>query len=288
MKEQPPPPEEHPTAQELELHAARAPAPQRTLLPPGGEALAMLVRRGFQPTRARLDLPFPKNLDETVAERLVERLGHYAFRLFLRGAILRRGAFTPPEATRYLDAARAAAFAEELVGLGLAEREEGGRYRLRYTAHSFGGTLEWYVARELRGRFGFDVAVGVKFHAPAVGGDLDVVATAEGRLFYLELKSSPPKHLARDEVGAFFRRVRALRPHVALFVMDTSLRLSDKVLPLLQAELSTQPPPAPRRVLREVWALTPHLYVLNAQQDLMGNIGIALAEGLRALAPPPP
>jgi hypothetical protein len=285
---QPPPADELSTAKDLELRAVGAPPAPRLLLPPGGEALAMLVRRGFQPTVAPLDLPFPAELEGEAAERLAERLGHYSFRLFLRGAILRRGSFTPQEATRYVKAEQAAATAEELVALGLAEREEGGRYRLRYQAHNFGGTLEWYVARELRGRLGFDVAVGVKFHAPEVGGDLDVVAAAEGRLLYLEMKSSPPKHLAPDEVGAFFRRVRALRPHLAVFVMDTALRLSDKVLPLLQAELSTQPPPAARHVVREVWALTPHLYVVNARQDLMGNIALAIAEGLRALAPPPP
>lgn len=288
MTQQPPPSGKLPTARDLELYAAGAPPVPRALLPPGSEALAMLVRRGFQPTVAPLDLPFPADLEGEVAERLAEQLGHYSFRLFLRGAILRRGSFSPTEATRYVEAEQAAKTAETLVELGLAEREDGGRYRLRYPAHNFGGTLEWYVARELRGRLGFDVAVGVKFHAPEVGGDLDVVAAAEGRLLYLEMKSSPPKHLASDEVGAFFRRVRALRPHLAIFVMDTALRLSDKVLPLLQAELSTQPPPPPRRVVREVWALTPHLYVVNARQDLMGNIATAIAEGLRALSPPPP
>ncbi|QSQ27196.1 hypothetical protein JY651_20775 [Pyxidicoccus parkwayensis] len=277
-----------PRARELELSAAEAPPPPRQLLATGSEALAMLVRRGFQPTVAPLDLPFPEDLEPARMERLVERLGHYAFRLFLRGAILRRGPFLPAEATKYLEESQAAPFAEDLVELGLATREDAGRYRLVYPAASFGGTLEWYVARELRGRLGFDVAAGVKFHAPEVGGDLDVVAAAEGRLLYLEMKSSPPKHLAPDEVGAFFRRVRALRPHLAIFVMDTALRLSDKVLPLLQTELSTQPPPPPRRVLREVWALTPHLYVVNARQDLLTNIGIAIAEGFRALAPPPP
>ncbi|MFE8596488.1 hypothetical protein KYC5002_13560 [Archangium violaceum] len=288
MTQQPPPSGNLPTARELELYAAGTPSGPRLLLPAGSEALAMLVRRGFQPTVAPLDLPFPADLEGEAAEKLAEQLGHYSFRLFLRGAILRHGSFSPTEATRYVEAAQAAKTAETLVELGLAEREDGGRYRLRYPAHNFGGTLEWYVARELRGRLGFDVAVGVKFHAPEVGGDLDVVAAAEGRLLYLEMKSSPPKHLASDEVGAFFRRVRALRPHLAIFVMDTALRLSDKVLPLLQAELSTQPPPPPRRVVREVWALTPHLYVVNARQDLMGNIATAIAEGLRALSPPAP
>ncbi|MFP2932890.1 hypothetical protein ACLESO_48635 [Pyxidicoccus sp. 3LG] len=288
MTEQPPPPEDLPTARDQEQSAAEAPPSPRLLLAQGSEPLAMLVRRGFQPTLAPLDLPFPTDLEGERVERLAERLGHYAFRLFLRGAILRHGSFMPAEATRYLEEFQATTFAEDLVSLGLAVREDGGRFRLLHPAASFGGTLEWYVARELRLRFGFDVAAGVKFHAPEVGGDLDVVAAAEGRLLYLEMKSSPPKHLAPDEVGAFFRRVRALRPHLAIFVMDTALRLSDKVLPLLQSELSTQPPPAPRRIVREVWALTPHLYVVNARQDLMSNIGLAIAEGFRALAPPPP
>lgn len=288
MTEQPPHEEELPTARELEQDEASADPTPRVLTPPGNEPLAMLARRGFLATLAPLDLPFPADVRGPRAEQLVERLGHYAFRLFLRGAILRQGSFTPLEATRYLEAARATEFAEDLVSMDLAVREPEGRYRLRHPAASFGGTLEWYVAHELRVRYGFDVAAGVKFHAPDVGGDLDVVAAAEGRLLYLEMKSSPPKHLAPDEVGAFFRRVRALRPHLSIFVMDTALRLSDKVLPLLQAELSTQPAPAPRRVQREVWALTPHLYVVNARQDLIGNIGLAVAEGFRALAPPAP
>jgi hypothetical protein len=276
-----------PTARDQERHAAEAPPPQRTLLQPGGELLAMLARRGFQPSLATLDLPFPPDVDEALAERIAERLGHYAFRLFLRGAILRRGSFSPAEASKYVEAARATEMAEELVALGMAAREEGGRYRLLHPVRNFGGTLEWYVARELRGRLGFEVAAGVKFHAPEVGGDLDVLAAAEGRLLYLEMKSSPPKHLAQDEVAAFFRRVRALRPHLAIFVVDTALRLSDKALPLLQAELGTSAP-EPRRVLREVWALTPYLYMVNAKQDLMANVGIAIAEGWRALSPPPP
>ena len=36
-------------------------------------------------------------------------------------------------------------------------------YRFVRRATSFGSTLEWYVARELRRRLGCDVATGVKF-----------------------------------------------------------------------------------------------------------------------------
>ena len=278
------------TARELEFEAAaaRPPRPQGTLLP-CGEAMAMLARRSLRPSKSRLDLPFPEDLDEEKAARLAERLGHYAFRLFLRGAILHPAGFALEEATRYLERARAREYARVLVGLGLAERISRGRYRLLWTAKSFGGMLEWYVARELSRRYGFDVATGVRFHARGVGGDLDIVAAAEGKLAYLELKSSPPKNLEMHEVVAFFDRVYLLRPDVTLFVVDTALRLSDKALPMLVTELEHRQGGTeitPRRIERELWALTPHLYAVNGKLDLITNIGRALAEGLFALSPP--
>jgi hypothetical protein len=277
------------TSRELELAAATAPPSRDPGRPwPPGEAVAMLARRGFKPTPASLDLPFPPDLDGERVARLVDRLRHYGFRLFLRGAIQRPDGFSPAQATRYLTPAQSKAHAESLVDLGLGERLPPGGYRLVRPARSFGGTLEWYVARELRERLGFDAAAGLKFHARGVGGDLDVVAAAEGKLAYLELKSSPPKHLSTAELSAFLDRVEALRPHVSLFVMDTALRLSDKVVPMLQQELARRRPHTrlePRRVERELWALTPHLYAVNAKPDLMANIGRALAEGLFALAP---
>jgi hypothetical protein len=279
-----------PSAREMEIAAAADRRSRTQGVPlPRGEVLAMLARRGFRPTKARLDLPFPVNLEEGAAQRLSEELSHYAFRLFLRGAIQKAEGFVPEEATQYLARAQAKACAESLVGLGLAERLPRGRYRLLWPAKSFGGTLEWYVARELNRRFGFDVATGVRLHARGVGGDLDVVAAVESKLAYLELKSSPPKNLSGREVAAFFDRVHLLRPDLTLFVVDTALRLSDKVLPMLVAELEHrrgETKLAPRRLERELYALTAHLYAVNGRPDLMANIGRAIAEGLRALSPP--
>jgi hypothetical protein len=40
-----------------------------------------------------------------------------------------------------------------------------------------------------------------------------------------------------------------------------------------------------RRIGRELWAVTPHLYLVNSKPDLLANIGRAIAEGLRSLAP---
>jgi hypothetical protein len=278
------------SAREIEALAARTRAPRGTRVSaPGNEALAMLVRRGLRPRATRRELPFPADVEGELADQLARHLGHYAFRLFLRGAIQKPDGFTPEEASAYVKPPEASALAEALVAYGIATRDVHGRYRLVRRVHSFGDTLEWYVARELRRRFGLVIAAGVKFSAPGVGGDLDIVGAVEGKLVYLELKSSPPKHLAEAEVAALFDRVVLLRPDITVFVMDTALRLSDKVILMLADELRRRQPspaPVPCRIARELWALTPHLYAVNAKTDLVANIGRALAEGLRALAPP--
>jgi hypothetical protein len=280
-----------PSAREIESQAVTEEPLRRRSTPASlGEVPAMLRRRGFHPLETRPDLPFPPDLAGQSADRLANLLGHYAFRLFLRGAIQRSDGFVPGKATRYLKSPQARAYADALVGMGLAERWLRGRYRLLSSARSFGGTLEWYVARELRQRLAYDVASGVKLQTRGVGGDFDIIAAGEGKLIYIELKSSPPKNLSTAEVSAFFDRLQLLRPDIGLFVVDTALRLSDKILPMLLSEIGrrrTEPPGPPRRVKQELWALTPHLYVVNGRRDLMANIECAIAEGLLALAPAP-
>jgi hypothetical protein len=271
----------------LEFSAVAAPPRNSSVLVPSGEAMAMLARRGLRPEKTVGDLPFPQDLESPLADRLSEWLGHYAFRLFLRGAIKDSAGFLPADTTRYLTKTQAVIYAEALAALGLAERMRGGRYRMKWTARSFGGTLEWYVARELERRFGFDAATGVKIHARGVGGDLDVVAAAEGKLVYVELKSSPPRNLAASEVAAFWDRLNLLHPDVSLFVVDTALRLSDKVLPMLLEEFLRRGQRAvkPGRIAAQLWALTPRIYAVNGSRDLMANIGKAIASGFLALSP---
>jgi len=277
------------TAVDLELEAAGEDPPGVLVTPSlQGEAMSMLVRRALRPKVTAPDVPFPTELAHETAESLAQRLAHYAFRLFLRGAILKSGGFAPSEATRYLAPEQAKMHAEFLVDLGLAERTQPGRYRMIWPAKSFGGTLEWYIARELEARFGFDVLTGVNLQVRGGGGDVDVVAAAEGKLVCLELKSSPPKNLSASEVAAFFHRLRFLRPDLGLFVVDTALRLSDKVVPMLRDELGrvrSRRVPIPTKIADELWALTPYLYIVNGRRDLMANIARAIAEGLRALAP---
>jgi hypothetical protein len=275
-------------ARELEIEAALAvPRKNGISAVPEGEAMAMLARRGLRPEKTAGDVPFPPQLDEVLSDRISEWLGHYAFRLFLRGAILKPEGFVPGETTRYLRSDQSKEYAEVLVDLGLAEKGLRGRYRLKWPARSFGGTLEWYVGRELARRFGFDVATRVKLHAPGVGGDLDVVAAAEGKLVYAELKSSPPRNLAAGEIASFCDRLNLVRPDLSLFVMDTALRLSDKVLPMFLEEFARRgyEYSGKKRIGAQLWALTPRVYLVNGSRDLMLNIGKTIAAGFRAISP---
>jgi hypothetical protein len=148
---------------ELELEAASV-APPKTVSPrPSGEAMAMLARRGFRPVRSVGDVPFPPRLDAETADRFCCWLDHYAFRLFLRGAIQKPEGFFPVETTRYLSKSKSEEYAGHLVSLGLAEKGPGGKYKLKWPARSFGSTLEWYDGRgigaRLRGQ-GERVSVG--------------------------------------------------------------------------------------------------------------------------------
>lgn len=246
----------------------------------------MLVRRGLRPERTKQDLPFPPELDDRTADSISKWLAHYAFRLFLRGAIRKADAFRPADTTRYLTKAQSLNYTEVLISLGLAERVSRSRFRLKWQARSFGGTLEWYVGRELKQRLGFDVATGVQLHVRGGGGDLDVVAAAEGKLVYLELKSSPPKNLSIAETAAFCDRLTLLRPDISLFVVDTALRLTDKVLPMLVDEFRRRrlSELGPKRIASQIWAVTPHVYAVNGSRDLMANVGKAIAAGLFALS----
>lgn len=274
---------------EVESGAAALVPPQNRPIPVhSGEAIAMLVRRGLHPDQSIGNVLFIKQLEDPLANDLSEWLGHYAFRLFLRGAIQKSSGFLPSETNRYLTPEQSRNYAEVLVRLNLAEKMPRNRYRMKCAVKNFGGILEWYIGHELKRRYGFDVVTGIKLHARGAGGDLDVIAAAEGKLVYVEAKSSPPRNLAASEAAAFCERLNLLRPDVALFVVDTALRLSDKVLPMLAEEFQRHGRmiSKPRRIAAQSWALTPHVYAVNGSRDLMGNIGKAIAAGFLALSPP--
>src|SRR5213076_3600199 len=158
-----------------------------------------------------------------------------------------------------------------------------GRYRLDDARiSSFGGTLEWYVAHVLACEFGCAATWGLRIPHAAHGGDYDVLACVEGEVVYVETKSAPPRQIVQEEVGAFLDRVDTLRPDLALFLVDTTLRMRDKLVPLFAAETARRALAwETTRLERELWRVGPEVYLLNADPDLRRNLGACLAAHFR-------
>jgi hypothetical protein len=212
-------------------------------------------------------------------ERHYALLHHYSYRLFLRDVLKHPDALAPATLARYVSRDVAARYLRFLTAAGLVSRA-----RLRDPRIvSFGGTLEWYVAEVLARELGCDVAHGLRIARAAHGGDYDVVACAEGAVIYAETKSAPPRQIVQGEVGAFLDRVDTLRPDVALFVVDTTLRMQDKLVPMFAAEVETRGLGwQPSRLARETWRVGPEVYLVNADPDLVRNVALCLSTHFRA------
>jgi hypothetical protein len=216
-------------------------------------------------------------------ERHYELLGHYSYRLFLRDVLRHGDDLRLAHLGRYVTRAVAARYLRFLLGARLIARAGPGRYRLRdRRIVSFGGTLEWYVAELLGREFGCAAAHGLRIAHAAHGGDYDVVACAEGEVVYLETKSAPPRQIVQAEIGAFLDRIDTLRPDVALFVADTTLRMRDKLVPLFAAEAARRGLGwEASRLARETWRVGPDVFLVNADPDLRRNLGACLAAHFR-------
>jgi len=243
----------------------------------------LLRRRGFRVHRKEpaADLLLP---EERFRDDYYTMLHKYSFRLFLRDVIKHGDQFTAELLTRYSTAQVVRSYIAVLVSVGLVEEMKNG-YRLkRRPVLSFGPTLEWYVAELLGREFGAEAAWGVKFRRPNVGGDYDVLAKLDGALLYAEVKSSPPKQIYDSEIAAFLDRVDDLAPEIAVFLMDTELRMKDKIVPMFEkalAERSDAPPPVVR-IERELFGIQDRLFIVNAKESIAQNIGKVVSRALRS------
>lgn len=226
-------------------------------------------------------------------EVFYDLLKRYSFRLFLRDLIQLRAGAELTQLTRYCSPATAERFVAALTGIGVARRARGRRVQLAdQTIHSFGPTLEWFVARALRRELGIATAWSLRPNGTGAGGDYDVVGVADGALIYVEVKSSAPRNIEQNQIRAFAERVAALAPEVAILLNDTQLRMYDKLLPALQSEWQRLFGRAGHwtRVVAEIFTWRDRLFVTNSDPDLVGNLGICLERYYRsrgALSMPP-
>ena len=234
---------------------------------------ALLKRRGFKVFRQNpsedLLLPSDDFLDDFYG-----MLHSYAFRLFLRDVIKHQDFFRTDQVTRYATPAVTAAYLRYLLSIGIIAEKEDGYQLVRCPVKSFGETLEWYVAMILKKEFCSESIWGVKFKRPHVGGDYDVLGKLDGAILYIEVKSSPPKQVYTGEISAFLDRVSDLLPEIAVFFMDTELRMKDKIVPMFQDELARKyaVPPAVVRMEKELFHIEYRIFIMNAKDSVITNI----------------
>ncbi|MDA8388333.1 MAG: hypothetical protein M0Z58_06715 [Nitrospiraceae bacterium] len=250
---------------------------------------ALLRRRGFEVYRKGPagDLLVP---EEALLDDWYEHMKRYSFRLYLRDVIKQQERFTADSLTRYATADVTAGYTRYLARAGIIEKADGA-YRLKSglksglkagRIKSFGETLEWFVAQTLIREFQARALWGVKFkrgrksERPRTGGDYDVVAKIDGGILYMEVKSSPPRQIYPNEIRAFLERTRDLSPEIAVFFMDTELRMKDKIVPMFEEALPLFLPlfgaAVPERLHKELFRIGDKMFIINARGSVAMNI----------------
>ncbi len=262
----------------------------------GGTVEQMLARRGLAIYRKERDGDVLKP-GKGFREEFYSLMGKYSFRLFLRDAIKHQEAFTPEGLSKFIGDGAAREFGAFLLRAGLAgETKDGGLSLSRGPIKSFGPTLEWYLAEAVRRELYASVAWGVSFRsvgrsavnssANGTGGDYDLLAALEGRLLYAEVKSSPPKQIYETEIASFIDRVLSLSPHLSLFIVDTELRMKDKIVFMFEQVLPKTPfagTPV-TRWKNELFRAGERIFIVNGKGGLVRNIKEVVSAFLKETA----
>jgi hypothetical protein len=245
------------------------------------ELRGMFRRRGLDLFRQNptQHLFFPPAFPPEEKQKFYELFKKYSFRLFLREILIRRGRFRISEVVRFSTPETGRKYLQFLMEMGVAEPAGGFQYRLSQDPPaSLGPTLEWFMAEVLRREFSCPALYGLRCRGGRHGGDYDVVALMEGWLLYMEVKSSPPKNIEGVEIQSFLDRVKDFLPHLALFFVDTELRLKDKIVPFFERELfalglrDNGNPPSVQRIGDEIFFAPPRIYILGSKRSIVKNM----------------
>ena len=240
----------------------------------------LLWQRGLpvmaQGDRSRTLLP--PNASPAQTEHFYQLLRRYSFRLFLRDLIqFPEGAdLKPPHPLLFARTVRGPISRNspnwELLPMGTSRS-----YRLiPQQISSFGPTLEWYVSEILQREFMAPALFNVRLHRTRYGGDYDVITIVNGHLVYVEIKSSPPRGVELQAVSAFLNRLQDLQPHMAIFLVDTELRMKDKIVPLfaeaLEAHANRAESGPISRLINEIFHIRHAIYLVNSSNGIYTNL----------------
>ena len=228
----------------------------------------------------------PPNLSSGGKEHFYELMRRYSFRLFLRDLIQFPEGGELGALTRYCSMRTVRSYLKALAELGIVKLGRDQTYQLLSPqVSSFGSTLEWYVSQIFHREFMAPVLFNVRLANTRYGGDYDVIALVSGRLVYVEVKSSPPRGVELQAVSAFLNRLRDLQPHMAVFLVDTELRMKDKIVPLFSEALGArdQPPESHpvSRLINEIFHIHHGVYLVNSRKGIYSNLRYCFRDFLR-------
>lgn len=241
--------------------------------------ISILRQRGLEPVRWNPSrrLFVPQAATSEARSRLLALWRDYGFRLFVRDLLQRADRARASDLRRFCSAEAADRFIGELEFLGLVARVGRRTYSCRAgDAGSFGVTLEWYLAEMLREEFAAPSLWGVRIRSLGPG-DFDVLSRLGHRLLYVEAKSSPPKHIHEREVTSFWKRLTNLQPDLAVYFVDTHLRMKDKIVVLFEQALEAyglkamQVPPVIERLHDEVFHIGARVFLVNSHRSIEMN-----------------
>ena len=239
---------------------------------------AMLRQRGL-PVHAHGDrshVLLPQDMNNERGTRLYRLMQRYSFRLFLRDLIQFQEGDDHARLARYCSLKTVRSYLKSLADMGIVETREDRSYRLllRHIS-SFGPTLEWYVCEIFQREFMSPALFGVRLQKTLHGGDYDVIALLGGHLVYLEVKSSPPRGVELPAVSAFLNRLTDLQPHIAAFLVDTELRMRDKIVPLFEEafeQRESREEEHVERLVDEIFHIRHRIYLINSRKGIYSNL----------------
>jgi hypothetical protein len=255
---------------------------------------AMLRRRGFSVMKytSPEHLILPQECSKDIETEFYRLMTKYSFRIFLRDLITYSQTPRPELLTRYCSERAAQQYLSTLLNLCILHQSFPSCYTFTAGATPlFGDTLEWFIAEVMKREFASPASWGIRLKNTDTGGDYDIVASVEDHFAYIEVKSSPPKHIDISEVRAFVDRVENLQPDFAIFLEDTHLRMKDKLAVMFEEEMlrhygQSAPQKYPvKRLHNEIFSINNVIFITNTKPDIIANIGICLkhffARGLK-------
>lgn len=236
----------------------------------------VLRRRGFNffSSCPSDDLLIPNNDNLQINEKFYEYFKKYSFRLFMRDIIKNKNKILLDGLTRFCSERTVKKYLNFLLKAGMIVKDKEGHFELNNNRiNTFGSTLEWFVAKVFSKEFHSFADWRIKILNLKCGGDFDVIAILEGLIVFVEVKSSPPKHIHQNVISEFFMRMNDLNPNVAIFFIDTHLRLKDKINVMFEWEF--------RKNSREfkienfyskIFCVNNNVFIVNSKPDIITNI----------------